>query len=143
MRPARNAARLLAQVVAVLVAFAAQAGAQEIPRPKATPKDVYVSCYLLVRDKAVNPDLGGVDPPYQSTTCAAFALLSIATREGAPATVRYRFCLPDDAYTSAEPAKAMAYAYIDWFEKLGFAVKDDNGAAAFVFAMIDRWPCRD
>ena len=55
---------------------------------------------------------------------------------------RFRFCLPKTAEISQNPTRAMAYAFIDFFEANAAAIADRPGNEAFVAAMIFKWPCQ-
>jgi hypothetical protein len=126
-------------LVGVSLLLVAPAGAQSpMPVPKATPHDVYVSCYLMARDDGLLID---ESKPYSPLTCANYGVIAIAQREGRIAGQPTRFCLPKGAGIDANPVREMALAYVDVYQRALSRVESPNGLTAYVSAMILRWPC--
>lgn len=133
--------RLVFGTLAALIFSAPSSHAQDLPAPRASGQDVYVSCYLLVHETDV-PQPNGRSELFSASTCAAMSVVAIATREGDRPEVKYRFCLPSRSSVSGDPARAMARAYLDWYETKGFAAPDQsNGAAMFVISQVETFPC--
>lgn len=123
---------------AFLLIYAAAAPLQ-VP----SARDLYIGCSLFVRQDDVLRDSDGRTRPYSATTCGLQAIMAITDREGRSNTKdnRLRFCLPGTAEASRDPATAMAYAYIDYFERVGSRLPGTDGRYVYVAAMIDKWPC--
>ncbi len=128
-------------VVALTVALWTSVSAAELPAPKPTARDMYVACYLLAHDSDVPKRASGQAEQFSSSYCAAASLSMIANREGKENTSKYRFCLDRGAATSANIPKAMAFAYLDYFEGPALRDKGVDGMPAYLFAMMERWPC--
>lgn len=105
-----------------------------------TPRDLYVSCYLYVNQAALSSGNGGREP-YNPVTCGLLVLSAIANREGRSVKSSYRFCLPKTAEVNTAPDRAIAFAYIDYFENVASRIPIEDGRAAFVAALIRKWPC--
>lgn len=135
----RNAAMVMAFAFLSYPAPAQQA----LPRPDPTPRDIYVGCYLYLQGIELPRDDQGLARPYSAARCGGLAVLAIARREGRVPGQRndLRFCLPDTADVDTDPARAMAAAYIDWYERTGSRMPQREYAGAFTIAMISRWPC--
>ncbi len=119
------------------LAFSYPASAQSL-MAEPTHHDVYVSCYLLARDDGLQID---ESKPYSPFTCAKYSIIAIANREGRIAGQRLRFCLPKGAGMDADPAREMAYAYIDLYQQAASRFENTKGLTAYVSLMILRWPC--
>lgn len=126
-----------AYLAAALLSLAGPASVQEMPAPKPSARDLYVACYLYLRDEAVISKSAG----YHPMGCAAAALSGMVYREGQSQPSKYKFCLPSDAAVEADIPKAMAAAYLDGFDELPPAARRGDGAAAFVVVLMRKWPC--
>jgi len=143
---ATRVARVLAVVFCLSGAPSGPAAAQN-PVPSAAPtlgRDLYVSCYLMVRDS----DVVGPYKPFSATTCIATILGAVATREGARPNEnnKSRFCLPKNAETAVDPSKSMAFAYLNFYEStdsVNTKSADASSQLVFTAAMILKWPCPD
>ena len=126
--------------VGFLLAMLGQAQAQPsapAPTPEPTAADLYVGCSLFLHHTDVLDQSGS----FSATECSLVALGAIANREGHIAS-KFRFCLPKDAAMRADPARQMAGAYVDYFEKQAPKIATQEGRAFFIFAMMGRWPCQ-
>lgn len=114
-----------------------------VPAPMPTPRDLHTSCHLLLRGNDAN-QVDGQHEPFSSWSCALATLSAITHREGRAEGKPndLRFCLPNTADVSADIGRAMAAAYIDWFEQRPQRANQMEGRTAFVLAMIERWPCQ-
>lgn len=121
--------------------FGGPAVAQDMPPAQPTARDMYVSCFLFVHQDDVPKSNNGTFPSYSGGRCGAVSLRLISSREGAARTTAYRFCLDHSSATRSDPANAMAYAYLDYFESHPALTGNQDGTAMYLFAMIDRWPC--
>jgi len=126
-----------------LVASAAGAAAQQVAAPVARPTatDLYVSCYLFVRGTDVPEIEGGVVERFSALQCGIMGIRAITHREGDRPDRQYRFCLPKGSAESTDPGRAMAHTYIDFFHRRASAVSGIDGEAAFIIAMVSKWPC--
>lgn len=131
-------------MVAAIVGLAAASGTgaqtTPLPQPRPSARDMYVSCYLLVRREPVSRGPDGSRPSYAPETCTLMSLAAIRDRESAAAP-KPHFCLAMTAEVEKSPPDAMAYAYLDFFERRGSALAGLDGRAAYIAAMISRWPC--
>jgi hypothetical protein len=73
--------------------------------------------------------------------CGLNSVLAIRDYEGAGRERRHKFCLPDTGIESQDPATAMAYAYIDYYEQNASFVAAKDGGLIYTAAMIVKWPC--
>jgi hypothetical protein len=119
------------------------AQAQDWPTPEPTARDVYVSCWLYVNNADVPKDAAGKLQPFSSERCGVYSLVAITYREGRSKTEdnRYRFCLPNTAELSTDSPRAMAFAYVDYFESRAAQLASKDGKTAYTAAMILKWPC--
>lgn len=117
------------------------AHAADLPEAPPTARDMYVSCYLLANDTDVFDKPNGKHEKFSATWCGARAIAEIATHEGNGVQSKFKFCLDRDAATRTDPAKAMAYAYLDFYERADLRDRNADGRAAYLFAMVARWPC--
>jgi hypothetical protein len=138
--------RLVAATI-LFVAFhlsTVEASAQSIPEPKPTARDLYVGCSLLVNDNDVLRNSSGKAERYSAARCAGQGLSAITYREGwsQDKDNKYRFCLPKTPEASQNPTRAMAYAYLEYFEANSFRVAAEDGQTNYTIAMIVKWPCK-
>lgn len=129
----------------ILIALAAMAGAsplsaQELPAAKPSSRELYVSCYLLLRDAAAITDASGKDLLYSPTQCAMYGVIAIANKEGAVPGDTRRFCLPRTA-EAENPSRQMAAAYVDGYEAFAAAANSSPSLTAFVGTLIQKLPC--
>ena len=119
------------------------AQAQAIADTQPTARDIYVGCSLFVNDADVPKDENGHFRAFSGERCALYSLLAIRDRESKVVGKdnRLRFCLPHTAEVSQNPARAMAYTYIEFFETRSATLADKPGNTAYVLAMISKWPC--
>lgn len=119
----------------------ASASAAQTPAPAApklpTARELYVSCFLLLKEDFA----AGVGRQHKPETCAGFALIGIATREGRAADNKYRFCLPKDDFGRDDTTESMAAAYIEYYDRQARVLPQDKAREAFTMAMIEKWPC--
>jgi hypothetical protein len=120
-----------------------QPTASALPRPLPNARELYVGCSLYVRGDDVAKGRDGYATNYSSVICGFQSLAAIANRESmiAGKNNALRFCLPKTAEATQDPTRAMAYAYLDYFERIGSRMADKDGATVFIVAMIDKWPC--
>lgn len=132
----------LGGLAAAVAIFASAAEAEDLLRPDfktASPRQVYVSCYLLLQG-----DYGARESaPHAPLTCASLGIAALVLREGKKDGEPLRFCLPDSA---TQPSDAMAQAYVDVFdawpaEKRNRTDVPNIGLTAFVAAQIAKYPC--
>jgi hypothetical protein len=110
--------------------------------PPPTARDLYIGCYLLLRDTDVPMGSDNKPTAYSAANCGSQVLSTMTYREGAQPGQPFRFCLPDNDESRDRPALMMAQAYVDYYERKSSRVpKDTKGSALFVVAMVDRWPC--
>jgi hypothetical protein len=110
--------------------------------PLPSPSDLYVGCYLFVHKTDVPVDAESHAEMFSGARCGLTSILAITYREGANDHQRLKFCLPKTTDVRIDPARAMAIAYLEWFELYGSRIPNDHdGNAAFVTAMIMKWPC--
>lgn len=127
--------------------LAALALAQSQPPPpsiSATPRDLHTGCHLTLRETDV-PQRDGRNEPFSAAICRLAIIGAILHREGRSATDRndLRFCLPHSADADSNPSRAMAAAYVDWYESNPARANSmPDGRTALVVAMIERWPCQ-
>ena len=135
--------KTLALALAAALAFAlpAHAQAQPLPAAKPTPRDLYVSCYLLIQGTDVPRGEDGKAPPFGAVQCGAVALQLIASREGAENKENHKFCLDDSAAVQTNAMREMALAYINFYELRLFKNGEPEAVPYFLLAMIHRWPC--
>lgn len=133
--------RAVAAAIAGL-AVASGTGAQtgSAPQSRLSAREMYVSCYLLVRREPVARGADGSRPPYAPENCSMMSLAAIRDRESAAAP-KPHFCLTMTAEVEKSPPDAMAYAFLDFFERRGSTLAGLDGRAAYVAAMISKWPC--
>lgn len=117
------------------------ADAADLPEPTPTARDMYISCYLLAHETDVPSRPNGKPETFSMTWCGARGLAEIAGHEGKAVESKYKFCLDDRAATQTDTLKAMAYAYLDFYENNANLNRGADGRAAFLFAMVARWPC--
>jgi hypothetical protein len=132
------------QLILPLVAMCTQvAEAQEMPRSTSTARDIYIGCGLFVRGKDVTRDEQGHQELYSGAQCALYSLMAIGQRQGRRngEDNRQRFCLPQVYEIRQEPTRAMAYAYIEFFESRPSVLADWSGIDAYMAGMISKWPC--
>jgi hypothetical protein len=120
-----------------------QADLDALPRAPITPNDLYVGCYLLVRDANASEDSAGRPESFSPEMCGFAAILAIRDREGIrPDQDRsLLFCLPTTSEVAANPGYAMAHAYLDFYDLHTPQRHTQDGMLAFTAAMIDKWPC--
>lgn len=114
-----------------------------LPRAPVTPNDLYVGCYLLVRDSSAAEDAAGRPANFSPEMCGLAAMLAMRDREGPrpdqdQTTI---FCLPATSDVSSNPGLAMANAYLDFYDQRSPQNHTQDGMLAFTAAMIDKWPC--
>lgn len=126
-----------------MFAAVAPSFAADLPAPKPTARDLYVACYLLAHDTGVLEKDDGSAELFSSDYCKIASLSMITNREGEANTAKYKFCLDNGAAISADPPKAMAFAYLDFFESGSIVDTGMDGSAAYLMAMMARWPCKD
>lgn len=120
----------------------APAEAQSLPAPKPTARDLYVGCYLMVHRTDVPKDNNGHPEVFSADWCGLAAIKAITYREGdRPEHKGYTFCLPKTAEMGTDPARAMAFAYMDWYESIVTGIEDKDGESAYVVSLIKKWPC--
>lgn len=124
----------------LLTALLMQSGQPGPMMPSA--RDLHTGCHLLLQGTDV-PKRDGKAELFSGVVCSALELSAIAKREGAVESGdnRLRFCLPKTVEASTNSDRAMAAAYIDWYEQQPARANQMDGPIAFVVAMIDRWPC--
>lgn len=105
--------------------------------------DLYVSCYLFVRDTDAIRDERGMAHPWGAGWCALTALASLQ-REGQVlgGDNRDRYCLPETPAVSADPGRVIAFAYLDYYERNAATVANEQAVpGVFMAAMRERFPC--
>ena len=113
-----------------------------LPTPKPTARDLYVGCYLYVHRYDVPKDDDGRPQIFSAAWCSLAAIKAISYREGKrPEHKGHTFCLPKTAELSTDPARAMAFAYMDYYESIVNGIENVDGELAYTVAMIKRWPC--
>ncbi len=136
--------KLTALIVALATASCATvAAAADLPAPKPTARDLYIACYLLAHETDVLKRPDGKSELFGSSYCGLASISMIANREGQENPNKYKFCLDRSASTTANIPKAMAFAYLDYYEGPALKDKGVDGSAAYLFAMMARWPCAD
>ena len=135
--------RRSAITAALATTLSINATAMELPAPKPSARDMYVACYLLVNDNDALKQADGKSELYSSSYCNLASLSMIANREGKENPSKYKFCLDSRSATSTNIPKAMAFAYLDFYEGAALKDKGTDGSAAYLFAMMARWPCRE
>jgi len=126
-----------------MLALAQAASAQSLEaRPgQPTARDMYVACVLFLNQVDVPLDSEGKTRLYSARRCDIDGLPEIATRHGRRISNLDTFCLPHSSEVNSDPRRAMALAYVDYYEKIGSASSFFDGAGSFLLAMIDKWPC--
>lgn len=122
---------------------------QALPPAPPTARDLYVGCYLYVHGNDVPKDTTGHAENYSASWCGLAAIKAVTYREGEqPEHKGLTFCLPKTSEMSTDPARAMAFAYLDYYEKYisYFETKrpgtpSADGETFYTAAMISRWPC--
>jgi hypothetical protein len=127
-----------------LLALPVLAFAEEAPAPgplrTATTAEMYVSCFLFVHDAPV-PNVLARPPAYSGETCGLASIAAIMRYEGqGGALPNARFCLPNTGAERADPARAMAYTFIEYFETHA-NIAALRGFVGYVVAMRERYPC--
>lgn len=140
--------RMTLKLTALLVAIATAAcstaaAAADLPSPKPNARDLYVSCFLLAHETDVLKQSNGKSDLFGSSYCSLASISMIVNREGKENPKKYKFCLDRSASVAANIPKAMAFAYLDFFEGPALKDKGVDGSSAYLFAMIARWPCPD
>ena len=114
-----------------------------LPRAPITPADLYVGCYLLVRDSSSADDPAGRPENFSPEMCGLAAILAMRDRKGPRPDEDQTtlFCLPTTSDVSSNPGLAMANAYLDFYDQRSPQNHTQDGMLAFTAAMIDKWPC--
>lgn len=105
-----------------------------------TARDMYISCFLFVRRVPTDKRPDGQEERFAPQTCGVMSLSAITYRESNAAPSPH-FCLPKTAQIDANPPEAMAYAYLDFFEASASRIAGEDGRAAYIAAMVSKWPC--
>lgn len=123
--------------------YIVEAAAQTIPGTKPSARDLYIGCSLLVNDNDVLKDSLGNIERYSAAACALQGFIAITNREGwsKDKDNKYRFCLPKTSEASQNPSRAMAYAYLEYFEAHSRRIAAEDGQTNYTIAMIFKWPC--
>lgn len=128
----------------VVVAAAATSAFPALTQPQIAPtaREMYVACTLFVRDAELEVGPPGTMAKVAPTRCAMAGLSAVTFAEGHQPDRKYNFCLPKTAEMEAGRLRAMAIAYLDYFERRGaMANPGGDGIAAFTLAQVHRWPC--
>ncbi|HYD14117.1 MAG TPA: Rap1a/Tai family immunity protein [Allosphingosinicella sp.] len=108
-----------------------------------TVRQVYEGCTRLIRRGAAlrHSSLSPEEAMCDAVVTMQLAVLDAQTSlaEDGEAVSR-SFCLPDNVLGSAEPALALAEAFIAYVDR-NPAVRDSELAQVFDKAMIETWPC--
>jgi len=105
--------------------------------------DLYVSCYLFVRDTdALRNESGGIQP-WGAGWCALTALASLQREGELFGSANFgRYCLPETPAVSADPGRVIAFAYLDYYERNAATLANQRAVPyAFMAAMQERFPC--
>lgn len=115
----------------------------QVPAPTPTPSDVYVSCYLFVRDSPLAQSDGEELKPYGPETCAAYGIMAFVHYEGRAQAGEYKFCAPTTSDVRTNFGKAFAHVYIDFYKARADmdAKGKGNGKLAYLAALLEKWPC--
>ena len=134
--------RALLLAIALLATPPSPVLAQEasLPPPPVTPADLNVGCYLFVRNTSVPKDEQGRNLTYSAETCGVVLVTALGLRSGSREG-QTNFCLPDTAEVDANPAYAMAYAYLDFYKANSPRITTTNGPGLLVVALAQKWPC--
>lgn len=131
-----------------MIVLAALALAQAAPtysleaRPgQPTARDMYIACVLFLDGVDLPLDSEGRARLYSARRCDLDALPEMSSRDGREVSNRDMFCLPDTPEIGSDPRRAMAQAYVDHYERIGWGSSFFDGEVAFLTAMINKWPC--
>ncbi len=130
-------------MIVLLASIAAIQSGSLAPAPSA--QDMFVSCYLYVRDADLRQSDGS--RTFSANTCSVAALAAIVNREGDRPDTNLDFCLPrNDPVVEADVVKAMAYAFLRFYRERGHLMGRepqtvDDGRTVFVVAQMAAWPC--
>ena len=105
--------------------------------------DLYVSCYLFVRDTDALRDERGQIQPWGAGWCFLTALSSLQREGEVFGSANFgRYCLPETPAVSADPGRVIAFAYMDYYERNAGRIANQRAVPdAFMAAMLERFPC--
>jgi hypothetical protein len=135
---------LLAPLIVCLITTPVAAEpAQKLPE-KISPRQLYVACSLMISgdDLAVR-QIGGEFKPTSAAACVTVAVQALALGAGNKSEERFRFCPQGTLDFDSDPPRAMARAYIEFFEASAVQLQDTSGLAAFLLSQKTKWPCKN
>lgn len=134
--------KLFANVAIVALTFSSVAQGRTVPMPEPTARDLYIACYLFVHESDVPKGKDGNPQRFSPGWCQIVAMRALNFREGKRLEHNgYEFCLPKTSEMATDPARAMAFAFMDHYESVVNGLKEANGTTAYAVAMIEKWPC--
>ncbi len=128
-------------LLACLFLLTSPAAVAQTDHTRATGGDMYVSCYLYAHNTDVPKRSDGSAEIFSGEMCGLTTIALIVNREGQRPGMQYTFCLPRTAEFQTDPARAMAFAYLDYYDSRGANMRDATGRQLLLLAMVDRWPC--
>ncbi|HMT42204.1 hypothetical protein [Sphingorhabdus sp.] len=109
----------------------------------ANAREVYVACYLLTQNASVAEE--NKDFRARSIVCSMLGLKAATFHNGptvaADVSETFHSCMPTTPDFTDDPSRAMAYAYLAYFEKHAAVIGSASGEKAFLHAMAQKWPC--
>lgn len=130
-------------MAAACINIGAYAQVTDPPLPKPTARDLYVGCYLSAHQTDVPKDAAGRFERFSGAWCDLASLKAVTNREGKrPEHKGYTFCLPESVELNTNLGRAMALAYLDYYESIVTGIAGQDGETAYTVAMIKKWPCR-
>ncbi|WP_233994318.1 hypothetical protein [Erythrobacter litoralis] len=118
--------------------------AQKPPEPDAaSPRQLYVACTLMLTgNELADREFAGKFKPMSAPACLFAAMNTLKLGMGQDAQDAFRFCPNGNLDFDSNAPRAMARAYLEYFESSAENLREISGLAAFVIAQKTRWPCR-
>ena len=133
-------------IAAIMLATPAQAETTRADLEKAfdaNAREVYVACYLLTQNASIAEE----DKEFRarSIVCSMLSLKAATFHNGPTASAdvpkAFQYCMLNTPEITDDPSRAMAYAYLAYFEKHASVIGSARGETAFLHAMAQKWPC--
>ena len=128
--------------LALMMPSSALAQQQFPDAEEASPRQLYVACSLMLTgDDLAEREVLGRYKPTSAPSCLAATIRALALGNGRNAEKPLRFCPSGSLDFDTDPPKAMARAYVEYFENAAPQIAKISGLAAFVLAQKEKWPC--
>lgn len=117
------------------------ASTQALPPQKPTARELYIGCSLFVRDADIAQKAETSLQAFSAERCALTAFMALKYwRQITPGT-DWEYCIPTTASISADRGKAIANAYLDFYEKYGRVKPEEDGLTIMLYGLKETWPC--